>query len=333
MRAPTALILTALALGPGMTVSAQAVGRILGKVTGTDGQPVKDVKVLIKREDSEWSKTLTTDARGIYSQVGLEPREYTVTFSASGFVGQQVKIKVPLDGTLTKDITLLKLGEVPANQKMDVDAGADESALENQGLTLFNDNLELFKAGKYLEALQPFQAADKALREAMAKKKDDMARSELQPKLDMVSRILGLTLYQVGKKDEAEPLLVEAYKKNPQDQNALVGLVDIYRTRKDAEKEKLYQDALDKVMGPRPEFAYNDAVSLFNNGNSKQAKAQVEKAISIDPKFADAYYLLGIINLGDNHMAAAKVALQKYLELAPTGKKAGEVKAILRELR
>jgi len=316
-----------------LVLQAESTGRIVGRVTGKDGKPVAGAKVTLKRRDRVWSKELTTDSSGIYQQAGLEPVTYDLTVLASPFVKFVAEVKVPLADSLKYDVTLLLPKEAAAAQGVatpEVDEGA---ALENAGLSAFNENLELYNQGRFAEAMGPFEDSYKSLKNSMAKTTDEKAKAELQPKIDMVERVLGLTYFKVGKKNEAEPLLVRALDRKADDQNVLIALVEITKAKKDVENEKKYQAALDKLIGPRPEIAYNEGVNLFNAGKSKEAKAEVEKALSIDPKFADAYYLLGLVEIGDGKMGPAKQAFQKYLELAPNGKKAGEVKGILKELR
>ena len=82
----------------------------------------------------------------------------------------------------------------------------------------------------------------------------------------------------------------------------------------------------------RPERAYNDAVAAWNAGRAALAMEGVKKAMSIDPMFPDSYYLLGLLEVGKGDLKASKAAFKKYLELAPTGRKAAEVRTILKEL-
>ena len=100
--------------------------------------------------------------------------------------------------------------------------------------------------------------------------------------------------------------------------------------RKDAANEAKYRAMLEKLTGPNPDITYNRAVEAFNAGKNKEAREQVDATLRINPKHAEAHYLLALLDLGDGHMAPARAALLKYLELAPNGKKAGEVKEILK---
>jgi tetratricopeptide (TPR) repeat protein len=325
------LILPALVLGVGISAQAQVVGRLLGKVTSKDGKPVKDAKVTLKRLDMNWSKTLTTDANGTFGQAGLEPKEFDMTITADGFVTKVERVKVPIGDSVTKDIQLLRPSEAGAGGGGQAAVQVDEGAkLEAEGLNLFNDNLELYNQGRFAEAIGPFETAYKSLKDSLDKTTKEDVRADLKPKVEMVERILGLTYFQVGKKDQAEPFLLNALARKADDRNALIAIVEIYKARKDAVNEKKYRDALEVLTGPDPNASYNRGVEAFNAGKIKEARGHVEETLKIDPKYATAYYLLGMVELNDNHMGAARVAFQKYLELDPKGKNVGEVKEILK---
>jgi tetratricopeptide (TPR) repeat protein len=95
---------------------------------------------------------------------------------------------------------------------------------------------------------------------------------------------------------------------------------------------KKYSDILETIEGPSVGNAYNTAVALYNAGKLAEAKPHLKKAIEIDPGFAETYYLLAFCELNAGDMKAAKTCFQKYMELAPTGKYAVEVKGFLKDL-
>jgi tetratricopeptide (TPR) repeat protein len=86
---------------------------------------------------------------------------------------------------------------------------------------------------------------------------------------------------------------------------------------------------VEKIEGPQAGNSFNRAVDLYNAGDLSGAKPHLKKAIEIDPKFPDSYYLIAICEFADGNLAAAKTNLQKYLELAPNGKYAKDVKDYL----
>lgn len=132
-----------------------------------------------------------------------------------------------------------------------------------------------------------------------------------------------------------------AKKPNPQAQGAAhAGLGEIYaRTGKVPEATAAYNDAA-KINPPQAAIYYkNEAVIFYQTGNSDAQVAAADEGIKIDPKSAILYYLKGQ-GLVPKATVDAKTgkyilpdgcaeAYQMYLQLAPTGQFAGEVKGIL----
>ena len=86
-------------------------------------------------------------------------------------------------------------------------------------------------------------------------------------------------------------------------------------------------------------YYFNEAATLFNASAMEDAAAAADKAIAADPNKVDAYYIKGqaliqkaSVDPKTNKITAPPdcvAAYQKYLELAPTGPHAEEIKGIL----
>jgi predicted Zn-dependent protease len=70
----------------------------------------------------------------------------------------------------------------------------------------------------------------------------------------------------------------------------------------------------------------------FNRSHFKDALSWADKAIKIDPKTADAYVIIGGVHQDAGRNAEAKSAYRKYLELAPKGQYAPDLRAIVDSL-
>ena len=326
-----------------LTLAADSTGRISGKVTTKDGKPVAGAVITISRTDINWTKELKVSDKGTYMQVGLEPKDFKLTVSAPGLQTYKEDVHIPLGDTLVKNVTLLTNAEAAA-EVIKAGGGAAVSAGDAKAMTgsaAFNSGVEFYNQQKFAEALPFIEKAVGDLKEAVGTMKDGEAKTSTTTQIAVAERVYGITLYEVGKAQaedhslmlKAEPYLAAAYEKNPKDQRLLVGLLDIAKLKNDKDATAKYQAALDVMIGPRPEVAYNEGVSAFNDGKYKEAKEAVTKAISMDPKFADSYWLLGVVDFGLNDVKGAKEAFKKYMEMAPTGKKSGEVKEFLKELK
>jgi tetratricopeptide (TPR) repeat protein len=86
-------------------------------------------------------------------------------------------------------------------------------------------------------------------------------------------------------------------------------------------------------------YYFNEAATLYNAGKLPEAEAAADKAIAADPKKAEAYYIKGqaLIPQATVDPKTQKIvappgcveAYQTYLELAPDGPHAADVKGIL----
>jgi hypothetical protein len=70
----------------------------------------------------------------------------------------------------------------------------------------------------------------------------------------------------------------------------------------------------------------------FERGRSAQAYAWGKKAIAADPRAADAYVFVGGAEQNVGHSKAAKEAYKQYLRLAPSGRYAADLRAIVESL-
>ena len=74
------------------------------------------------------------------------------------------------------------------------------------------------------------------------------------------------------------------------------------------------------------------AHALLNRNRRRESLAAAERAIKLNPKWADAYVVIGGIHQDAGEMADARKAYQRYLELEPHGEFAGELRAIVDRL-
>jgi Flp pilus assembly protein TadD len=80
----------------------------------------------------------------------------------------------------------------------------------------------------------------------------------------------------------------------------------------------------------RPLLAF--AKAQFERGRSAVAATWARKVLQIDDSLADAYLILGAAEQEARRPAAARTAYQRYLELAPRGAYANDVRSSLKSL-
>jgi len=318
-----------------LTIHAEETGRISVKVLNKQGQPIPGVKVSLRRTDRNWNKDLSGDKKGLFLQVGLEPKDYIMTVSAQGFVEQQVPVKVPLADVIIKNITLLTSEEHRAQVVATGGTpGTDDAGqmLDAEGREAFNTAIPLYNEGKYEEALPLVEKSHKTLSEAMAKLKDEQVKADLAPEMMKIERVLGICLAQAGaNKAEGEPYLLKALERNPKDERVIAALVETSKAKGDKAAEQKYTAMLEAIQGPNPDAIYNKGVEAFNAGRTKEARTHWLKTLEVAPTYAEAHFMLAMVDFGDNNLKGTKQHLQKYVELAPTGKNTGTAKEMLKD--
>ena len=82
-----------------------------------------------------------------------------------------------------------------------------------------------------------------------------------------------------------------------------------------------------------PIAVFNEGVVLWNAGKIPEAEAMFKKATELDPKYADAFYQLGVAQVSGGKTADAIKSLETYLKLAPNGKTAQQAKDLLTAIK
>lgn len=319
-----------------LSLHGESTGRISGKVVKSDGSPIPGAKINLRRTEITWNKVLIADKSGKFLQVGLEPKEFELSVSAEGFVEQKEIIRIPLADVLVKNLTLLTPAEARTKAIASGAAGPatidPAAALDTEGRDAFNQAIPFFNEGNLAAALPLIEKAHKNLSEVLKMTKDAAAREELAPEIGKVERLLGICLAQAGtKKEEGEPYLLKALERNPKDERVIAALVQTSKAKNDKAAEAKYTAMLETLHGPNPDLTYNKAVEDFNAGKTKSAKEQLLKTLEIDPKYVEAHFLLAMVEFGENNLRGTKLHLQKYVELAPTGKNAATAKEMLKD--
>lgn len=100
-----------------------------------------------------------------------------------------------------------------------------------------------------------------------------------------------------------------------------------------AEKSKDAERQFRAVLGAAPKNAQARsglAMALYNLAKDSAASHEAKEAIALDPSTARAHLVAGLIATNKHDISAAKSAYQRYLELAPTGEYAEEVRRFLK---
>jgi Tfp pilus assembly protein PilF len=307
-RLAPSVLCAAVALAFAATASAQT-GVVRGKVVDAQGAPVDGAKVTISAQSVKNTREVKTNKKGEFVQVGLFPGDYTITV-------EKDKLKATQD-------TKVSIGDNPPLDFKLAPSAADEQAKKVAALEkVFSEGVELVKAGKHDEAIAKF---NEAISQA--------------PNCNQCYDNIGFAHAQRKDWVQAEAAFKKALEIKPDDGNAWGGLVNVYSA---TDRHDLAKEANAKAAQFNPEGAgagggavqlYNDGVILWNNKEFEQAKAKFVEATKVDPKFAQAYYLLGKANINLGDFAGAVAALETYVQLEPNGEHAEDAKKNIQDLQ
>jgi tetratricopeptide (TPR) repeat protein len=315
-----------------------------GKVQGTitdGGKPVANADVVLTNIGNGRTFKMKSDKNGQVSGVGIPFGDYNeeVTAGEKRFKGQ---VRIQGEGgavdSISVELTSGKPGAGPSKEELE-----KLKAEREKGMSL-NALITQYNAAQTAKNWQ--EAAD-ILKKMIAAEPN---RWEFQKALGDTQLNLGQYQEAADTYEKVIPLAENATKTDPKADPAkakvavgqmLANEGNAYlKLKKNDKAIEAYTKAA--AMDPNPASAYfNICATQYNTGNTQGALAACDKAIAADPNKADAYFIKGSLMLGDSKQdkdgklqapAGTSEALNKYLELAPDGPHAGDVKAMLQAI-
>jgi Tfp pilus assembly protein PilF len=287
---------------------AQAQGRIKGMVTDAKGDPIVGAKVILTcPEILNFRKELTTDKRGGYATLIVDAtKQYLFHVEAPGYQAIE-QMKKPLTGgqTLEANFVLTSVQQLQAE--------AQEKALEAPGIKEVREGQELLEAGKNEEARAKFAEAVK-----------------LKPDLYVAWLGLGDLDQKAGHNDDALAAAEKCLAIKSELPQCLALAMNATLAKGDKAAYSKYAERYKAANPSDPTVYYNDAVGYLNKGDDASAKPLLEKALAADPKYGDAMFQLGMVYFRMGDTAKAKEMLHKFLETAPNHKEAATAKEMLK---
>src|SRR5688572_15688921 len=126
------------------------------------------------------------------------------------------------------------------------------------------------------------------------------------------------TLYQQGNYEEAFNTCARAIGFNSKDYraHALMGRIHMAR-QKLKEASESFASAIKLAPGEKELYIYKAQIDFFRNSRT-EALAAAKQAIAVDPKYAEAHYLVGMYLKNDvKRQAEAIAALRTAIEIDP----------------
>jgi tetratricopeptide (TPR) repeat protein len=333
-----------------MLLAFAAAGWPQGTTTGVNGKiksgdkPLAGAQVVLTYLDTGKPYKAQTDKSGEYSFVGVVRGNYEIEVrdaSGQGVYKQKRSI----------------LGQGGANEVIDIDVGKGSTISKEERERLEAENAKTRNINGIIEQ------ANKAITAKNWKDAEPLLKQMIaaEPKRWEFYQALGnaqanqeeyedtVDSYQKGI-EVAQGVVSGTTPKDPKNPStdpakAKTGIAQMLTAQGNAYlKLKKSPEAIESFtkaaeLDPNPGVAYfNLCATQYNSGNVQGALGACDKAIAADPKKADAYFIKGSLLVGqgtmdkDNKIKAppgTEEALKKYLELAPDGAHAADVKQML----
>jgi Flp pilus assembly protein TadD len=166
-------------------------------------------------------------------------------------------------------------------------------------------------------------AIDGFVRAAAAARREDEAERRLRTMIlsratDAAPRVaLAQLLGMRGHLDDAVAIAMEATTLAPADPSGWEQLASLHADRGDAVSLERAADVMRRDFPGRAASWYFAASARFLRNHADEALSLVGRALELDPKYADAYNLLGAIRGTAGDVAAAREAFRASLRLDP----------------
>lgn len=328
-------------------------GRARGSVLDDAGKAIPGASVSLWYKGAKGAgPTFKTDKKGQWAYIGLVTGDFTVEIDAEGYVGAEASIRIDEYAPSATQPLEVKLRRADA-----AGGGGTASNAESDRL------MQVLNAGNEKLKNKDFAGARAAYEEVMAAVKDD------KQKLSLKAAIAGTWLDE-GKGPEAraafEELLASApdpatqmaylqriarayYIENnvdasvatlekavaldPANVTTLRLIIDILVASGREQQAEPYMAKLPAGEKIDPNAMLNLGITAYNAGDLETAVTKFDAVIKAYPDNADAWYYMGLTQIGRNKTAEAKTALETFLKLAPNDKHAEDAKQFLAYLK
>jgi len=144
--------------------------------------------------------------------------------------------------------------------------------------------------------------------------------AELDPENPEIDMALGLAYQARGDLGKAEEYLRSAIRKNPdyaEAHNNLGNLLSLQGKGEEAIRE--YEKAVSNVLYPTPEYGYyNMGREYARRKDLPQAAVMYQRAIALNPSFAEAYRGLAMVQSEKGEWKEAVKTLERLVEVVPS---------------
>ena len=345
---------------------AQATASIHGHVQNAAGQPVPSGEVRLTTDPNptatttKYDYTFPVDTSGNYKGTGIKPGTYTaVAFQAGKHIDfVPAHVSVGEDKAVDFDMTRKEFIEkMSSSDRKVLEEYKKKNAEASQANAKIANLNTLLKSARADTEAGNYDAAVKTMTDATVAKPDEailwdtlgdaqLGQANAAAKAAHAANATDASVpdkYVAAETSYQKAIALNAALTKPNLELAAAANNQLGQAFGRAGKTTEAAAAFDAAAKADPTKAatyyYNESATLFNANAMDEAAAAADKAIAADPTKVEAYYIKGqalvqkaTVDPKTNKITAPPecvAAYQKYLQLAPTGTHAEEVKSIL----
>ena len=291
-----ALLATLVLLAP-LPAAAQdwkGKGRLEGRVTDPDGNPVAGAIVKLRPPGKpDQGPDVRADSTGRWAYLGLRGGEWKITIEAPGFVTGETTLSV--SEFLRGNPANYMMKRVPKAQPDQAPAGLPPEILE-----AVDAGNEALAQGRWTDASAAFEKV--------------LPVAGDNPALLMA---LARSYLGEGKTEKALEMLRKITGKEPQNGTAWVLMASMLLEKGRLEEGRAALEHVPQEAVTDPIVFINIGVLFMNQKRNEEAEGYFSKAIDVAPGRFDGYYYRGLARIGLQRYAEARADLSKVVELAP----------------
>lgn len=277
-------------------------GRVKGIVTSSDGNPVEGVKVKLWNVEKDAGFDVTTNKKGEWVASFIRGGEWNIDFEKAGYLPK--KISVHLNELSKNDDITVVLEEVQA------------PTIPADILDRVDESNRLFQEKRYDESLT-------ILNELISK----------YPDVKVLHWNIGNCYYGKGEYQTAIDHYMMAKDDYPHKQEFWTAVGNAYMQMKQFDKAmEAYKNIGIQNMDD-PAALYNLGEVMLSQNQLELSIQALERAVSLQPNFIDALYLLGTAYMTKGNNTLARAVFEQYLQYDATSDRAKEVQIMLRSLK
>lgn len=277
-------------------------GRVKGKVTDTEGNPLEGVVVRLFNVDKQAGFEVKTNKNGEWLAAFIKGGQWNIDFEKPGYMPKKITVH---------------LKELGRNEDINIQLEKIKGpAIPTELLDRVEESNQLFNQKKYDEALQILQ---KLVNE--------------YPDVKVLHWNIGNIYFAKGEYQKAVDEYLLAKDEYPDKTEFWMAVGNAYMQLKQFDKamEAFNQIGIEKIDDPTT--LYNLGEVFFAQNQMDMAIKALKRAVELKPDLLDALYLLGTAYIGVGDKENAKAILQQYLQYDQTSERAKEVDLLLKSIQ